>query len=910
MLKKILSSLGILLFIFHSNYLFSQPGILWEGMIEGGSGTNAFLELNDYNYLFFETPTFNSKIVIIVQKRNFSDGTIIWNDTLTGDGNNELIKLIKLSDDNIVLAATVDSSGDLIHGFNGKRDIWLCKLNSQTGDTIWTNTLGNFGENIPVDIMETKDQNILLIGKSDTIGTLDFFGTGLQLNDFFIARINAATGNVMWESTYGGFGNDLPGKVIETFDSNFVVLGLVDSSGNDVHGYHLGYASSERTTDLWMLKLNGSTGDTLWTKVLGGTETDGNTQDFIGISFLAFLEEADDSNFVITTISGSGDGDVKGAHGGTDIWIVKVNASNGDTIWSRTAGGSADDVLQDAKIILDNNIVLVGYTYSSDGDVHGFHGGGSFTDIWVVKMDASAGDTIWTKVLGGSGADFAQVIYEHSIQEFIVAGSTTSPDGDISNYHSGLNNGGDPNKDFWLIKLDSLGNLVWETALGGNNDEEFYRIEFLCDGGYLLSGDSYTSDGTGDVTLISPCNGITSPPCENLWCIKLDSIGNKIWDRLFSSSGHDENFSAYLTHDQYLFEGAAANNLIAGDKTVSGSGAWIIKIGLEAGIGGDTLSCLGDTISFMDASINVTDWFWEFGDGNTSMEQNPRHLYDSSGEYTLKLIVPEMECSYDTAIRMINIALGTKLPLVPFVSQCSEDSIFIGEEPLSGSYSYKWYPTTGLSDTAISNPYISIQSDSIYNEWYILSVIDSLGCIGRDSIHVIISPLPKVDAGNDTSILKETSIVLNGTIIGTDTFYWEPTYGLNSFLTLTPTFSFDSTTQYYLIAISDSGCVAIDSVLIKVFDEGIINMPQIFTPNGDGINDDFMIYPIGIEVLNSFAVYSRWGELLFETKDITKGWDGTFLDIPQENGLYIYMVNAVGKDGKEISIEGSVFLLK
>jgi gliding motility-associated-like protein len=113
-----------------------------------------------------------------------------------------------------------------------------------------------------------------------------------------------------------------------------------------------------------------------------------------------------------------------------------------------------------------------------------------------------------------------------------------------------------------------------------------------------------------------------------------------------------------------------------------------------------------------------------------------------------------------------------------------------------------------------------------------------------------------------------------------------------------------------VIATTSAGCRGDGTVTIKVYKGPDIYMPTGFTPNGDGKNDKFKPFPVGIVKLNYFRVYNRWGQLIFSTNVLHEGWDGRLGGVEQSGGTYVWMVQGVTRDGRQITKKGTVTLIR
>jgi hypothetical protein len=231
--------------------------------------------------------------------------------------------------------------------------------------------------------------------------------------------------------------------------------------------------------------------------------------------------------------------------------------------WQRSMGGSGDEKSISVLQTTDNGFVATGYTTSDDGDVVGYHGG---IDAWVVKLD-SIGMVQWKKAYGGSNNEIAYSIYQTSDDGFIVAGFTESNDGDVSGNHG--------DKDIWVFKLDSDGELQWQKTLGGSFWEEAWSVKQTKDGGFIIAGRANSIDG--DVT--------GNHGSLDYWVVKLNNIGGLEWQRSLGGSGLDLGYSVSQTEDGgYIVVGESDSQ--DGDiNTPYGSpDYWVVKLNFDGKI--------------------------------------------------------------------------------------------------------------------------------------------------------------------------------------------------------------------------------------------------------------------------------------------------------------------------------------
>jgi hypothetical protein len=285
-----------------------------------------------------------------------------------------------------------------------------------------------------------------------------------------------------------------------------------------------------------------------WKKCIGGTSFDEASS----------ILQTTDGGYVVGGYSNSTDGDVSGNHGSADFWVVKLSSS-GALQWQKCFGGTAGDYLTSIQQTSDGGYVLAGSTASNNGDVTGNHG---FNDGWVVKL-SNLGVLQWQKCLGGSNNEFINSIIQTTDGGFVVAGSTESNNGDV------LGNNG--SVDAWVVKLTSLGVVQWQNCLGGTFNETVNDIQQTTDGGYILA--SKTTSNNGDVS------GNHSSARQDVWIVKLSSLGDLQWQKCFGGSLADEAFSIQQTTDGgYVFAGST--NSIDGNivGNLGNYDIWVVKM--------------------------------------------------------------------------------------------------------------------------------------------------------------------------------------------------------------------------------------------------------------------------------------------------------------------------------------------
>ena len=231
------------------------------------------------------------------------------------------------------------------------------------------------------------------------------------------------------------------------------------------------------------------------------------------------------------------------------------------------------------------------------------------------------------------------------------------------------------------------------------------------------------------------------------------------------------------------------------------------------------------------SSIGITNWLWDFGDGNIQTSFNSVNTFATGGNYHITLKATQLNCSATSVTLDTTVDIQVPIAGITMPSVSAYKSVIT---PISvrsiPSYKYRWTPSWGISN--------------------------------RDSASV--------------------------------------------------NFSFATTQQYVVNLISPAGCVTHDSLLVRVFDDKLVDIlvPKSFTPNADGVNDLLFPYLTGIKEFRYFKIFNRQNQLMFETKNYDAGWNGNLSGSPMPMGIYIWVAAGVGTDGKLVERKGQTLLLR
>jgi hypothetical protein len=279
-----------------------------------------------------------------------------------------------------------------------------------------------------------------------------------------------------------------------------------------------------------------------------------------GSDFLNWIQKTSDGGSIFTGWSQSNNGDILGNHGDGDAVVIKLD-SDGLLDWQACYGGSNFDEALNIIQTPDGGYIFSGYTKSTDLNASG-HVDLNYEDAWLVKINAS-GVIQWQKCYGGSLVDRFNNIQTTPDGGYIAIGISGSTDGDVSQNHGG--------SDYWLVKLDATGNIQWEKCFGGLNYDEGHRVKVTADGGYIVSGDSFSNDG--DIT-----NQHSSNNAADYWVLKLSSSGSIQWQNCYGGSNYDKLCLAEQTPDGgYIIGGATMSSDFQVDSAYGSYDFWALK---------------------------------------------------------------------------------------------------------------------------------------------------------------------------------------------------------------------------------------------------------------------------------------------------------------------------------------------
>lgn len=314
-----------------------------------------------------------------------------------------------------------------------------------------------------------------------------------------------------------------------------------------------------------------------------------------------------------------------------------------------------------------------------------------------------------------------------------------------------------------------------------------------------------------------------------------------------------------------------------------------------------TGNCASDTVLFTDSSSPVTlakpisGWLWDFGDGTSSTLQYPKHKFSTSGDFNVSLVVNNgTGCLSDPRQKTVSIR---PLPVADFILSdisCTSNTILFSDASLvsSGTIS-NWFWTFGDGTSSTEqNPRHTFPKVGDYTVE--LQVENSFGCtsnvFSRD-VHVF---APILDAGPDKTIIRGGQTALTIRAEGNNLKYkWSPSTGLDHDDVKSPIASPDQETLYTVTITTDEGCILTDNLMVNIVDD--ITIPNAFTPNGDGVNDVWLIKYLDSFPSATVNIFTRYGVPVFSSRGYFTPWDGSWQGETLHPGTYYYVITTPNK---------------
>lgn len=427
-----------------------------------------------------------------------------------------------------------------------------------------------------------------------------------------------------------------------------------------------------------------------------------------------------------------------------------------------------------------------------------------------------------------------------------------------------------------------------------------------------LTKSAYIRVNNSPVASIISQDSLCKPATFNFSAqLQPDTSGIKTWSWTF---GNGQTSSVQNpTPQSFPTEGSYINTLYVEDNqgcSTSVSKTVVVHPLPSVIASGDATICRGDSTAI--SVTGATTYTWTNANNDLSCTNCPNPTaYPTLDKWFLVEGKSQYGCvAYDSVF--VRVIQPYKITVTPVSDAlCRGNGITL---KALGAPMYTWSPAAGLSSTIIANPFASPDSTTTYT----VTGYDSVGCF-RDSATVTLKvyDIPTVNAGPDI-ILSAGSTATIQAVASPDvtTYTWSPATGLSDTRVLKPTVIGGNDITYTIRVANAAGCTAQDQVKVLVTcTEANIFVPNTFTPNGDGMNDVFYIRGKGIFAIKSLKIFSRWGELIFDKKEVTPndpnhGWNGMYKGAFASSDTYVYQLEVLCNNSQVLRYNGTISLIR
>ena len=329
-----------------------------------------------------------------------------------------------------------------------------------------------------------------------------------------------------------------------------------------------------------------------------------------------------------------------------------------------------------------------------------------------------------------------------------------------------------------------------------------------------------------------------------------------------------------------------------------------------------SFACMGDTSFFTDlstiASGSIVNWEWDFGDGNVSTDQNPAYLYGAPGTYNVTLTTTSDHGCMTSVVQQIVRGPRPPGPIVKDDSVCFGFSAYLTAHSNWGRVDWYYTPNGG---TPFHTGNVYETGPITQKITYYCQVTTPDGC-KSDMIGVVAfahAP-PNLQVTVSSYDVEIPSAIVEFNILNQlpgDQYEWGFGDG-NGSTAANPVHQYTEEGEYPVTLHAENihGCITdYELGVVNVTQNNSIYIPNIFSPNGDGLNDEFFVVPLLITDLE-IRIFDRWGKVIYHSQDMNFKWDGTVGGQPLPEGAYAYRINAVAFDGEKVEKVGTISIVR
>lgn len=735
-----------------------------------------------------------------------------------------------------------------------------------------------------------------------TVGAYDLTFAGSV--DMGISQYNP-TGTTLQYCTYIGGSADEYAHSMFVHNNELYVYGSAQSTDYPTTGGCYD-ASHNGGYDIVVTHLNSTGSALLGSTYVGGTSNDGynSINTHYGDTFRGEIIVDANGNALVASFSSSSDfpatsGAYDQTHAGAQDGVaLKLSSNMGTLMWATYLGGAGNDGAYGIRLNSTGQVYVCGTSGSSGNDFPitvgtyqtTFQGGSH--DGFLLELDANGSALVASTLFGTSGLDHAYFLDIDYDDDVYIYGEAQGGAPVTSGVFSVA---GSPN---FIAKFNpALTSLLMSTVVGGGlNTAAVAPSAFMVDICKNIYFAGFGAGGSWPVT----SNAIYSTTA--IGSCYLGTLSPNATSHLFGSfygGNHVDGGTSRFDPSGIIYHAVCQGG--AGFPT--SPGAWnagtnppgwdvcVFKIDFEqmgvqaaAAPSPNASGCAPFTVNFQNNS-NGVQYIWDFGDGspldNTTA---PSHIYTQTGTYTVMLIaIDSASCNIsDTSYLTINVLSAISTFLGSDTAFCPPGSITL-DAGISGA-TYQW--STGATSQ-------TIQATQTGSYW----VTVTLGaCSATDTI--VVNQFSFSSANGAVEICPGTNIILNAGNPGS-TYVWS-----NGATTQTISVS---NAGVYWVQITHANCVETDTIYVTEGGGGSVMIPNVFTPNGDGIND---YYDVGTPSADLYRmeIYDRWGVMVFMSTDPVHKWDGMYNKDRATEGVYYYILHYINCASEEVHDTGFLHL--
>ncbi len=789
-------------------------------------------------------------------------------------------------------------------------------------------------------------------------------GSGIYPCDVSITKYNSAGTAPVYSTYLGGSGNEIPESMIVNDNNELFVLGTTASSNfpTSTNAFDKTFNGGSSITltaitftggsDIFLAHFNTTGSQLLSSTYVGGGANDGLNQanalnhNYADHARGEIMLDAASNVYVASCTWSSNFPTTSGAYkvnisGSQDACVFKMPPDLSSLSWSTFMGGSAADAAYSVKLDPAGVVYVAGGTESSNfpttsGAYHTMYNGGT-VDGFALKLSANGSSLLASSFIGTNQYDQTYFLELDDYNAIYLFGQTAGAYPVVGTVYS------NPNSGQFISKLNNgLSTMIYSTVFGkGDGDPDIAPTAFLVD----KCENIYTAGWGGNVNgSIGNTNNL--PVTSNAYQSGTD--GSDFYFFVLSKDAKSLQYATFFGGPQsaehvdggtsrFDKEGVIYEAVCAGcggfDDFPTTPGAWsstnnssncnegaikfefqLAVVKAQAVANPASIGCAPYTVDFSSNGSIALDYYWDFGDGQSSILANPQHIYTDTGIYQVMLVALDtIICnSYDTTYLTVKvlqppILTASALPIPP--DGCAPLNVQL-QNNSSPVTNYIW----DFGDGGVSNQQDPVHTFTNPGTYSIqLIAIDTSICKNHDTTFLQVTTYDHALADFQP---KPAYLKIGGTVqmlnLSQLSYAWDWDFGDGSYSQLeNPDHTYNQAGIYTIClrAKNQQGCDDTFCLDLEVYDEPLVYIPTAFSPNGDNHNDIYYVIASGFKK-TELQIYNRWGEMVFQSDDINLGWDGNYHGKAQELDVYVYIFIGTLPDDKRQVYKGNLTLIR